>query len=161
MPRPFKCRRVRGRPVSEYFKPRGVPLSSLQEINLTIDELEAVRLADLEGMYQEEAAKKMNVSRQTFGNIIETARKKIADSIVNAKALKIEGGVVKMVERQFVCYDCKNEWTMPHGTGRPAECPKCKSKNIHRAPQDRGWARGMRGFGRGCGRGFGMSQQAR
>jgi predicted Zn-ribbon and HTH transcriptional regulator len=106
-----------------------------------MDELEAVRLADLQGMYQEEAAKKMNVSRQTFGNIIASAHKKIADSLVNAKALKIEGGVVKMMEKHFVCYDCKHEWVLPYGSGRPNECPECKSLNIHRAAQDRGWAR--------------------
>lgn len=159
MPRPFRFRRVRCRPNSNYFKPRGIPLDSLEEINLNIDELEAIRLADLEEMYQEDAAKKMNVSRQTFGNIIASAHKKIADSLVNSKALKIEGGVVKMLERHFVCYDCKNEWSLPYGSGSPNDCPKCKSKNIHRAQQDRGWARGgrglagMRGRGRGrCGR---------
>ena len=93
MPRPFKCRRVFGMPEADYFKPRGIPLSDLQEIGLTIDEFEAIRLADLEGLYQEEAARKMNVSRQTFGNIIASAHKKIADALVNGRALKISGGV--------------------------------------------------------------------
>ena len=62
--------------------------------------------------------------------------------------------------KKNVCYDCKNEWTLPYGSGRPNECPKCSSLNIHRAPQDRGWARAGWGFGhrfrhgRGrCGRG--------
>jgi len=67
----------------------------LEEINLTLDELEAVRLADLDGLYQEDAAKKMDISRQTFGNIINSAHKKIADALLNGKALKIEGGPVK------------------------------------------------------------------
>ena len=151
MPRPFRLRRVCCRPDSNYFKPRGIPLDVLEEVNLTMDELEAIRLADLEEMYQEDAAKKMDVSRQTFGNIIASAHKKIADTLVNSKALKIEGGVVKMMERHFVCYDCKHEWTSPHGAGRPNECPQCKSTNIHRTAQDRGWARG-RGFA--SGRGF-------
>lgn len=155
MPRPFRCRRVRCRPDANYFKPRGIPTDLLEEVNLNMDELEAIRLADLEGKYQEDAAKKMNVSRQTFGNIISSAHKKIADVLVNSKALKIEGGVVKMIERNFTCYDCKNEWTSPYGAGRPNECPKCKSTNIHRAPQDRGWARaGSAVGGRGrCWRG--------
>jgi predicted DNA-binding protein (UPF0251 family) len=96
MARPCKCRRIGGPPQADYFKPRGVPLADLPEVNLTMDEFEAVRLADLLGLYQEEAARRMDVSRQTFGNIIESARKKIADAIVNAKALKIEGGVVKI-----------------------------------------------------------------
>lgn len=92
MPRPFKCRMVRCKPDTNYFKPRGIPLSDLQEVGLGLDELEAIRLADLEGFYQEDAAKKMNISRQTFGNIIAAAHKKIADAIVNGKALKISGG---------------------------------------------------------------------
>jgi predicted DNA-binding protein (UPF0251 family) len=90
-------RRIRCNPDTNYFKPRGIPLDMLEEVNLALDELEAVRLADLEGLYQEDAAKKMNISRQTFGNIIERAHKKIADALLNAKALKIEGGVVKRV----------------------------------------------------------------
>jgi predicted DNA-binding protein (UPF0251 family) len=153
--RPFKCRRIHGKMNINYFKPRGVPMDSLDEIVLTIDELEAVRLTDLEELYQDDAAKKMNVSRQTLGNILHSAHKKIADSLVNGKALRIEGGVIKMAERHFICYDCKNEWALPHGTGRPGVCPKCNSANIHRAPQDRGWVRMGRGFrsGRGSGRG--------
>jgi len=93
MPRPFKCRRVFGTPGADYFKPRGIPLSALQEIGLSLDEFEAIRLADLEGLYQEDAAQRMNISRQTFGNIIAEAHKKIADAIVNGKALKIAGGI--------------------------------------------------------------------
>ncbi|MFA5287158.1 MAG: DUF134 domain-containing protein [Candidatus Omnitrophota bacterium] len=95
MPRPCRCRRVRCNPDANYFKPRGIPLDMLEEINLTLDELEAVRLADFNGLYQEDAAKRMDVSRQTFGNIINSAHKKIADVLLNAKALKIEGGMVK------------------------------------------------------------------
>ena len=97
MPRPCRCRRIRCSPDTNYFKPRGVPLDMLEEVNLTLDELEAVRLADLEGMYQEDAAKKMDISRQTFGNIVNSAHKKIADALLNGKALKIEGGSVKKV----------------------------------------------------------------
>ena len=97
MSRPCRCRRIRCKPDTNYFKPRGIPLDMLEEVNLALDELEAVRLADFDGLYQEDAAKKMNISRQTFGNIIEKAHKKIADVLLNAKALKIEGGVVKRV----------------------------------------------------------------
>ena len=98
MPRPCRCRRIRCNPDTNYFKPRGIPVDMLEEINLTLDELEAIRLADFDGLYQEGAAKKMNISRQTFGNIIERAHKKIADVLLNAKALKIEGGTVKRVD---------------------------------------------------------------
>ncbi len=97
MSRPCRCRRIRCNPDANYFKPRGIPLDVLEEINLTLDELEAVRLADLEGLYQVDAAKKMDISRQTFGNIINSAHRKVADVLLNTKALKIEGGTVKKV----------------------------------------------------------------
>ena len=97
MPRPFRCRRIRCNPDANYFKPKGIPLDMLEEVNLTLDELEAIRLADWEGLYQEDAAKKMNISRQTFGNIINSAHRKTADALLNAKALKIEGGIVKRI----------------------------------------------------------------
>jgi predicted DNA-binding protein (UPF0251 family) len=107
MPRPIKARRVQCNPEAKYFKPRGVPVSELEEVVLLKDELEAIRLADLDEKYQQEAAENMNVSRQTFGNIVRSAHWKIADALVNGKALKIEGGVVVMSERQFQCQNCK------------------------------------------------------
>ena len=97
MSRPCRCRRIRCKPDTNYFKPRGIPLDMLEEVNLGLDELEAIRLADFNGLYQEDAAKKMDISRQTFGNIINSAHKKIADVLLNAKALKIEGGKVRKV----------------------------------------------------------------
>jgi predicted DNA-binding protein (UPF0251 family) len=98
MPRPRHFRRVGHLPQSNYYKPRGIPLSVLQQVTLTVDELEAIRLADFEGMYQEDAAKKMNVSRQTFGRIIESAHRKIADALTNGKALLIEGGPIELTD---------------------------------------------------------------
>jgi len=100
MPRP-KCRRkICGMPDKNYFKPRGIPTVDLEEIVLNLDEFEAIRLADYEQLYQEEAAAQMNVSRQTFGRIIEVAHKKIADVLLNGKALKIEGGEVALDEKK-------------------------------------------------------------
>jgi predicted DNA-binding protein (UPF0251 family) len=134
MSRPFKCRHIGCEPGTTYFKPRGIPLVGLQEVVLTVDEFEAIRLADLEGLYQEEAAKKMKISRQTFGNIINSAHGKIADAIINGKAIKIEGGVyTKAGMRMFICEDCTHEWELGCGTGRPQECPECRNNNIHRA----------------------------
>lgn len=101
MSRPCRCRRIKCSPDINYFKPRGIPVDDLEEINLALDELEAVRLADFDGLYQEDAAKKMNISRQTFGNIINSAHKKIADVLLHAKALKIEGGAVEMDQRRI------------------------------------------------------------
>lgn len=98
MPRPKCCRHVCGVPDKNYFKPRGIPSSELEEVVLNLDEYEAIRLADYEQLYQEEAAAKMHISRQTFGRIIESAHKKIADVVMNGKALKIEGGEVSLDE---------------------------------------------------------------
>lgn len=94
MPRPKCCRNICGTPDRNYFKPRGIPSSELEEVILTLDEYEAIRLADFEQLYQEKAAAQMNISRQTFGRIIESAHKKIADVLISGKALKIEGGEV-------------------------------------------------------------------
>ena len=96
MPRPFKCRVISANPSVSYFKPQGIPMSQLQEVNLTRDELEAVRLADEQGLYQTEAAKVMHVSRQTFGNIINSAHHKIAQALLTGKALRISGGAVRI-----------------------------------------------------------------
>lgn len=91
MPRPCKNRRVNGQFNATYFKPAGIPLRILEEVSIGIDELEAIRLADKEEMYQADAAEKMGVSRQTFGNIIKAAHKKIAEALITGKALKVEG----------------------------------------------------------------------
>ncbi|MDI6799467.1 MAG: DUF134 domain-containing protein [Actinomycetota bacterium] len=134
MVRPVKCRRVSFAPDHRYFKPAGVPLSELAETVLSLDELEAVRLADLEGLYQEEAAKRMNVSRQTFGNILSSARRKIAESLVEGKALKIEGGQVHLAaKRIFTCHDCGHRWGPCFGERRPLGCEVCQGKNIYRS----------------------------
>ena len=153
MARPFKKRRVGCNPQANYFKPRGIPVADLDEVVLTMDELEAIRLADLEECYQETAAQQMEVSRQTFGNIVKSAHKKIAAALVQSKALKIEGGIIKMSARTFRCSDCRQEWSVPFGTGRPETCPQCKGTNFQRSEKDRGPARrGGSGQGRGKGR---------
>ncbi len=94
MVRPCKMRMVGIDPSVVYFKPRGIPLKDLEEVVLAKDELEAMRLADLEGLYHETVAERMGVSRQTVGRLLEFARKKVVDAIVNGKAIKIEGGNV-------------------------------------------------------------------
>lgn len=152
MARPFKTRRISCNPQANYFKPRGIPVANLDEVVLTMDELEAIRLADLQECYQETAAQQMEVSRQTFGNIVKSAHKKIAAALVQGKALKIEGGIYKMSARMFQCNDCQHEWSVPAGTGRPNGCPQCSSTNFYRSQKDRGQAR-RGGAGRGQGKG--------
>jgi len=96
MPRPCCMRQIGFKPCADYFKPAGVPLRRLDEITLTLDELEALRLADLNGMYQEQAAQRMKISRPTFARIVEVARRKVADALIHGKALRLEGGIVEM-----------------------------------------------------------------
>lgn len=92
MPRPCKCRRIAGIPKASYFKPRGVPLCDLEEVPLSVDGLEAIRLADLEGLTMEEAALRMDVSRHTFGRILKKARRCVARALIHGHALRVEGG---------------------------------------------------------------------
>lgn len=100
MPRPIKRRRIHSHPRTGCFKPSGIPGNELEEVVMTFDELEAIRLADLEGLYHEAAAEHLGVSRQTFGNILKAAHAKVADCLVNARKLKIEGGVVECIGRR-------------------------------------------------------------
>ena len=95
MVRPHCRRMIQGRPQSTIFKPTGIPMRDLEEVNLTLDEFEAVRLADLGALYQEQAATQMGVSRPTFSRIVESAHRKIADALVHGKAIRIEGGTVQ------------------------------------------------------------------
>jgi uncharacterized protein len=106
MPRPKCQRKISSLPGVTYFKPRGIPLCELTESVLSFDELEAIRLTDLEGLYQEQAAAKMGISRQTFGRIIESAHKTVADALINGKALKIEGGNIIVKKQGKRCRYC-------------------------------------------------------
>ncbi len=128
MVRPRKNRIVAFNPDVSYFKPRGIPMIDLEEVCLTVDECESIRLADLIGMSHEEAGCRKGVSRATFGRIVQQARKNIADALINGKAINIEGGNYRIndEERIFVCYKCNNKWKESRGTGRPGCCPSCK-----------------------------------
>ncbi|MFC1895132.1 DUF134 domain-containing protein [Thermodesulfobacteriota bacterium] len=92
MPRPRKCRTVYQHPPVVFFKPQGVPMHSLQGVVLPVENLEALRLADVEGMDQEDAARLMGVSRPTFSRILSEARGLAARALVNGWAIRIEGG---------------------------------------------------------------------
>lgn len=125
--RPPKWRHVEFVPDITYFKPAGVPLRQLEEVVLTVEELEAIRLKDLEGLEQEPCAERMNISRPTFVRIINTARRKLAEALVKGKAIRIEGGNYQFVQ-PLKCQDCGNEWKQPQDE-LDKECPQCHSTN--------------------------------
>jgi uncharacterized protein len=127
MPRPCKIRQVNCNPQAMSFKPCRGRNNAAERVSLTLDELEAIRLADYEGLYQERAAEKMKISRQTFGNIITTAHKKTADFLINSKHLVVQGGSIEIKRCNFICNACKHTWSITCQSEKPGECPQCKS----------------------------------
>ncbi len=103
MARPPKCRLVGREPSVTYFKPRGIPLRDLDEVTLTVEGLEALRLSEIEGLDQDSAAERMGISRQTFGRILAEARKTVACAVVEGLGLRIEGGNYKLVTNPHPC----------------------------------------------------------
>lgn len=100
---------------------------------LALDELEALRLCDRDGMYQDDAARLIGVSRPTLGRMLEEARRKVAEALTLGKAICIEEVTpVQREQRKFVCAGCSATWEVPFGTGRPEECPQCGSAAVHR-----------------------------
>ena len=120
-------------------------MAILNEVKLLVEEAEAVRLKDLEGLEQEECAQKMNISRTTFSRILDSARQKIADALLNGKAIRIEGGNFELAVRHFRCIS-GHEWEVPFETmiSTPPEfCPKCETPSIMPLlPAGMGWGRG-------------------
>jgi uncharacterized protein len=159
--RPCKPRFVSGEPAIDFFKPRGIPLSELQQERLSVEELEALRLTDIAGLYQEDAAERMEVSRPTFQRVLKSAREKVARCLVEGKALGIEGGnyVLGGDERTFECRSCEHSWKEPWGSGARAcetSCPECGAATVVRRCPAGGTAHAV---GRGCGRAAASAQK--
>jgi len=144
MPRPRRIRRIFFNPHATYFKPAGVPLAHLEDSILIREELEAIRLIDLEQIEQKKAAKQMKVSQPTLSRILTSARKKIADGLINAKAIKIQGGNFKMVRGRSPGLGRRQRAGMGRAQGRgrmggfaagpggQCVCPKCGTKATHK-----------------------------
>ncbi|WP_425058247.1 hypothetical protein SCACP_28920 [Sporomusa carbonis] len=141
MARPHKERKIEKLPPVSHFKPIGIPLREIGEITLTFEEMEAVRLADVEQLDQAGAAERMEVSRSTFHRILSKAHQKIALALWEGKAIRFEGGTFRIEHkyekelRYFICQECRHEWTVPYGTrqrGIDMNCPRCQSGNIQR-----------------------------
>jgi predicted DNA-binding protein (UPF0251 family) len=155
VPRPPKCRRVAFIPEVTYFKPAGIPLRALDEVCLSVEEAEAIRLKDMQGLEQEQGAEKMNISRPTFQRVLASARQKIADALLNGKAIRIEGGNFEMASRRFRCLN-GHEWNIPFEIAMkepPQLCPTCSTPNIvPLQPPEIVWGRrGLGGHRRGRG----------
>jgi len=129
MPRPKNNRLVHEPPIFTDFKPVGLKGLSLEQVLLSLDEFEAFRLADYIGLSQEEAASEMEISRPTFSRLIEKARQKIADFIINGKVLNIDGGNVHFRNNIIKCKSCGQMFRIKFNE-EITECPVCRSKNI-------------------------------
>ncbi len=122
MPRPSKPRVIGVKPETCNFKPRGIPSKKLKTVNLALDEFEAIRLADYEGLSHEDASVLMNISRPTFSRLVEKARINIANFLVEGAELVIEGGGnVEYKERG--CSNCKEGLPANRIDRRNHECP--------------------------------------
>lgn len=112
MSRPVQLRSVAEDLEERVFKPQAVPSADLETVTLLLDELEALRLVDLEGLYQEAAAERMGVSRATFARVLQRARRTVSEALVHGKRLSIAGGEISRKREQG---------TLPcpvHGAGR-------------------------------------------
>jgi len=143
MVRPHKERRIEQMPTVTHYKPAGIPLKNIDEIVLAFEEMEALRLADVEQLDQGAAAERMGISRPTFHRLINKAHQKIATALWQGMALRVEGGSFRMDHRhkdglrQFICKQCQHRWAVPHGTGQSGKdmtCPSCDSNEVRREP---------------------------
>ncbi|HHW70248.1 MAG TPA: DUF134 domain-containing protein [Clostridiales bacterium] len=129
MARPKKFRRVEFFPEYTYFVPWGKRKCEIEEIVLNVEELEAMRLRDIEKLTQEECAKRMNVSRQTFQNIIDSAREKVSKALIDGRGIRIGGGHYTTKHCKFRCLDCNAVYQMNFERDKYT-CPQCGSKNV-------------------------------
>jgi len=144
--RPLKSRQVAFVPGVTFFKPSGVSMRELEEVRLTVEEVEAIRLKDLEMLEQEESAVRMNISRPTFQRVLASARQKIADALLNGKAIRIEGGNYQVVPVVLHCA-ANHQWEVPFQVAaqrNPQFCPVCNGPALESLPPGRSGLHGLR-----------------
>ncbi|AOT71647.1 DUF134 domain-containing protein [Geosporobacter ferrireducens] len=129
MPRPTKLRKISFVPENTYFIPMGIKTCSVEKITLKLEELEAMRLKDLENFSQEECAEKMHISRQTFQLIIDEARRKVAEALTTGKAIDIQGGNYTYNICKYQCEDCGKKFDEALEQENRI-CPSCGSAHI-------------------------------
>ena len=126
---PYRKRMVNRPPAFTNYKPSGIPRKYLESIELTLDEFEAIRLADYKQFDHAEAAENMGISRPTFSRLIEKARNKVASALIEGKELLIIGGNVNFINTLHHCRDCGELIQKPFGETID-DCPDCGSQNI-------------------------------
>lgn len=129
MPRRRRLRKVVAPPAFEGYKPYGVNSEPREAVELLYEEYEALKLADYDFMHHVEAAKLMGISRPTFARIYESARRKIAKALVEAKEIKAVYGNALMEKNWFLCLNCNAKFTLSKTTGKKV-CPICSGENI-------------------------------
>ena len=147
MPRPVKRRCVESIPRVSFFQPVGVPRGEYGEVVLSVEEAEAIRLKDLEGLGQEDGARRMRVSRPTFQRVLDSGRRKVAEALTEGKGIRVEGGTFEMATRRFRCEEDGQEWDVPFEAmvaGHPLVCPECNSVNVRSIPPVGPGGRGRR-----------------
>ncbi len=144
MPRPQKKRSVHRPPLFADFKPCGVRARDLEVVPLALDELEAIRLADYEGLDHADAAEQMEISRSTFSRLVERARQKVARFLIEGQRLQVEGGEVHFQGNLIRCSACGNSFQIPFDS-KLTGCPDCGSSELMDLA-------GGHGHGRCCGR---------
>ena len=130
MVRPTKQRQVSSIPEVTYYRPAGIPPGMTEEVQLSVEEMEAIRLKDVEGLEQVEGAHRMNVSRATFQRILRAAHRKIAWGLTHGCAIKIEGGIYQL---SLCRLECKSGhfWTSEaEPEGNSVLCPMCGRPGI-------------------------------
>lgn len=130
MPRPKRSRRIYRPPVASGFAPFGISSGPNGIITLLFEEFEALRLADYEGLAQQESADRMEISRPTFSRIYDQARQKLARAMVEGLTVMIEGGNVTFDEAWFKCKACNTAFCPPEQQSKVSDCPVCRSSNI-------------------------------
>ena len=129
MPRPEKYRNIHTPPGFDRFKPAGARSNNLEAIMLNLDEYEALRLADYDGLDHVDAAQQMGISRPTFTRLLARARRKLTGFLVEGRALQIVGGAVHFSQNLIRCLDCRTQFPSSLANTKHI-CPKCGSENI-------------------------------
>lgn len=130
MSRPPIERSVAGVPQVTLFKPAGVPARELEQLQLPVDQLEAIRLVDLEGLSHEQAAAVIGVSRQTVGRLLDAGRGTVADALTRGKAIVIGGGQYRVEGQRLRCRVCDARWEGTPGEIADVRCPKCGATDV-------------------------------